>query len=89
MKSLKSVKTIKDLKTHSAFYMLHFHFNDLQSYKFGGVKLEHSPARFIKQTINGVPTITKLSEPNLREVLRFLHFYADYNIEFVTEIFKE
>ena len=80
---------MKDLKEHSAFSILHCYLNDLQGYRFGGMKLEHSPARFVKQIINGFLTITKLSEPNLREILHFLHLYADYNIKFVTEILKE
>ena len=80
---------MKDLMENSAFKVLHSHLNDLQNYKFGGVKLEHSPARFVKQTIDGVSTITKVSEPNLRDVLLFLRLYTDYNIEFVSEILKE
>ena len=88
---LKSIKTIKDLINwkHDALSTLLTHITELKNYKFGGAKLRHSPARFVTREVEGTPTLVRQSEPNFRDVLRFMHLYADYNLEFLPTILLE
>ena len=89
--SLKSIKTMKDLveSKNEALRPLLYHLKDLDKYKFGGVKLEHSPARFITKEVDGIPTIIRHSEPNFKEVIKFMHGYAEYNLEFIPKILED
>ena len=88
---LKSIKTMGDLRETKieALRPLLYHLKDLEKYKFAGVKLEHSPARFITQKVDGIPTIIRHSEPNFKEVLKFMHRYVEYNLEFIPKILKD
>ena len=90
-KSVGTFKSMKDVvrSNHPVFRYLLPHMKELQSYSFGGVKLEHAPARFITQVSNGVPVVTKDSEPSLRDVVRFMHKYAEYTLQFIPIILKE
>ena len=91
LEKLKSLKTMKDIKS-SDLEILRFRIQcikDLKSYKFGGVKLEYSPARFVTRKIDGVPKIVIDSEPTLRDVIRFMHAYVDYITEFIPEILND
>ena len=82
---------MKDIvrSNHPAFRFLLPRMKELQSYSFGGVRLEHSPARFITKVSGGAPTIVKDSEPSLRDVIRFMNMYAVHILEFVPKILKE
>ena len=90
-RSLKNIKTIKDLKKSGipALRFLQAHLKSLESYKFGGTKLEHSPARFRTQIIKGIPTVTRESQPTLRNIIYFLHQYSDFILKLIPNILVE
>ena len=62
---------------------------NIQSYKFFGIKLEHSAVRFKTQIIDGVPQIVQDSQPNSRDIMRFMHMYADYNLQYMPIILEQ
>ena len=90
-KSFKTFKTMKDVvrSNQPAFRFLLPRIKELQSSSFGGVRLEHSPARFITKVSGGVPIIVKDSESSLRDVIRFMNMNAAHILEFVPKILKE
>ena len=89
--SLKLLRTMKEVREskHGALKFLLSNMKDLQSYKFFGIKLEHSPVRFKTQKVDGVPQIVKDSQPTSRDIIRFMHLYADYNLQFLPYILKQ
>ena len=90
LKSLKRLKTVKDIKTSNLeiLRLLNQHIKGLEIYIFCGIKLEHSPARFLTNTKNGVPIIIKNSEPSFRDVIRFMGAYVDYVTEYIPDTLK-
>ena len=89
--SLKLLKTMKEVREskHGALRFLLANMKDLESYKFFGIKLEHSPVRFKTQIVDGFPQIVRDSQPSSRDIIRFMHIYAEHNLKFIPIILKE
>ena len=91
MKVLQNLRTFKEIRqlNHPALRALISNIKQLDSYKFGGVIIDHSPARFTQCTINDLPVLTRTSEPTLRDIVSFMNSYASYVLEYIPPILKE
>ena len=90
-RSLKEIGSWKELcnSQHAAFRSIGPYLKSLGQYRFLGVSLDHSPVRYVTETISGIPTIRKHSEPTVRAIIKFVHLYADYILEFVPKILQD
>ena len=90
-RTLQEIRSWKELYQgqHKAFRILRPHMKSLENYKFRGIKFERSPGRYSTESLSGIPTVIKNSEPNFRDIIKFIHLYAGYNLEFIPKILKE